>query len=73
MFQVVSREKFLEMRHSIGDGRDCDWLKRAAQTVIDGVRVGSGATLGAGALVLQDLAEGATAVGSPARPIERGV
>lgn len=37
--------------------------------VIGKVHVGDGAVVGAGSLVLHDVAEGATVVGSPARPL----
>jgi serine O-acetyltransferase len=40
--------------------------------VLGGVRVGRGAKIGAMSLVLHDVPAGATAVGVPARIIERG-
>jgi serine O-acetyltransferase len=36
--------------------------------VIGGVRIGDGATVGANAVVVDDVAPGATVVGAPARP-----
>lgn len=38
--------------------------------VLDGVRVGKGAVIGAGAVVTQDIPDGAIAVGAPARVIK---
>lgn len=40
-------------------------------SVIQGVTIGDGATVGAGAVVVRDVAPGVTAVGVPARPLER--
>jgi sugar O-acyltransferase (sialic acid O-acetyltransferase NeuD family) len=40
--------------------------------VIQGVTVGNGAVVGAGAVVIRDVDPGATVVGVPARPIDRG-
>ena len=37
-------------------------------TVIQGLRIGRGATVGAGAAVIRDLPPGVVAVGVPARP-----
>jgi acetyltransferase-like isoleucine patch superfamily enzyme len=42
----------------------------AACTVVQ-ARVGRGSTVGAGAVVLDDVAPGSTVVGIPARPIAR--
>jgi sugar O-acyltransferase (sialic acid O-acetyltransferase NeuD family) len=39
-------------------------------TVIQGVRIGRGCIIGAGTLVLEDIPEGATAVGIPARVVK---
>jgi len=39
-------------------------------TAIQGVRVGAGTTVGAGAAVVDDLPPGCTAVGVPARPVK---
>jgi serine acetyltransferase len=36
--------------------------------VIGGVRIGAGATVGANAVVVDDVAPGTTVVGAPARP-----
>ena len=40
--------------------------------VLQGLRVGAGAIVAAGAVVLADVADGATVVGVPARPLPRG-
>jgi serine acetyltransferase len=37
--------------------------------VIQGIRIGTDVTVGAGATVIHDLAAGVTAVGVPARPL----
>ena len=41
----------------------------AAVVLLPGIRVGSGATVGAGAVVLRDVPDGVVVVGNPARPI----
>jgi len=43
----------------------------AGATVIDGITIGSGAVIGAGAVVVRDVEPDVTAVGVPARVIER--
>jgi serine O-acetyltransferase len=43
----------------------------AGAKILGGVRIGAGARIGANAVVLQDVPEGATAVGVPARIVER--
>jgi maltose O-acetyltransferase len=44
------------------------WIGGGA-IILAGVRIGAGAIIGAGAVVTHDVAEGATVVGNPARPI----
>lgn len=46
-----------------------DVLVGVGSTVIQGVRIGSRVVVGAGAAVIGDLPEGATALGVPARPV----
>lgn len=43
----------------------------AGSTVIPGLRIGAWSTVGAGAAVIEDIPDGLTAVGVPARPIVR--
>jgi acetyltransferase-like isoleucine patch superfamily enzyme len=50
----------------VGDGT---WLG-AGVTVLDGVRIGPGCVVGAGAVVTRDLPEGVVAGGIPAKPIK---
>ena len=50
---------FVEQGASIGSG----------VVVLGGVRIGRGALIGAGAVVTRDVPDGATVVGSPARPL----
>jgi acetyltransferase-like isoleucine patch superfamily enzyme len=49
----------LERRASIGSGA----------VILGGVRIGEGATIGAGAVVTRDVPPGATVAGSPARAL----
>ena len=44
-----------------------DTLIGAGSTVIPGVRIGGGCTIGAGSVVISDVADGATAMGVPAK------
>jgi sugar O-acyltransferase (sialic acid O-acetyltransferase NeuD family) len=44
-----------------------DTLIGAGSTVIPGVKIGSACTIGAGAVVISDVADGATAIGVPAK------
>jgi UDP-3-O-[3-hydroxymyristoyl] glucosamine N-acyltransferase len=44
----------------------------ANSTLLPGVRIGRGAVVGAGSVVTRDVGAGATAFGSPARPVSRG-
>ncbi|NNM64041.1 MAG: acetyltransferase [Burkholderiales bacterium] len=46
-------------------------LVGAGSTVLRNLRVGAGSTLGAGAVLLQDLPDGEAWAGVPARPLER--
>ena len=43
----------------------------ANATILPGVRLGRGCTVGAGAVVVRDVAPGTTVVGNPARPVRR--
>lgn len=49
-----------------------DVLVGAAGVVLNGLRVGRGATVGAAACVVRDVPAGTTVVGVPARPLVRG-
>lgn len=51
----------------VGEG---SWIGIGA-AVRQGIRIGAGVTIGAGAAVVCDIADGVTAVGTPARPITR--
>ena len=55
---------------SITIGREV-WLGRGV-TILGGVTIGDRATIGANAVVTKDVSEGATVVGIPAAPINRG-
>jgi acetyltransferase-like isoleucine patch superfamily enzyme len=48
------------------------WIGRGV-TVLSGVHIGDGATVGANAVVTRDVPPGVTVVGVPARPIEKGI
>jgi serine O-acetyltransferase len=48
-------------------GDDC--LIGTSAVVLGPIRIGDGAKVGAGAIVLRDVADGVTVVGSPARPV----
>ena len=56
---------FKETKEGIEIGDDC-WLG-ANCTVLDGVKIGKGSVIGAGAVVTADIAENSMAVGVPAR------
>ncbi len=45
----------------------------AGATIIQGRRIGAGARVGAGAVVVDDVGDGVTVVGVPARPLPKGV
>lgn len=63
---VPIREQGVE-RRGVAIGGDC-WLG-AAVRVLDGVSIGRGAVIGAGAVVAMDMPENCVAVGVPARVI----
>ncbi len=64
-----TRATGLEFGQPITVGRDV-WIGGGA-LLLPGVTVGDGAVIGAGAVVTRDVADGATMVGSPARPVGR--
>lgn len=55
-------------QHAVPEIAD-DVFIGAAARILGPVKIGRGATIGAAALVLEDVAAGSTVVGSPARPI----
>lgn len=71
------RNVWLESGVVIGDNRgrfpvlEDDIFVGSGAKIIGGVRVGSKARVGANAVVLHDVPSGATAVGIPARPLNR--
>ncbi|WP_375464290.1 sugar O-acetyltransferase [uncultured Methylobacterium sp.] len=65
----AERRAGLEFGRPIAIGANV-WIGGAA-LILPGVTVGDDAIVGAGAVVTQDVAPGATVVGNPARPVSR--
>ena len=65
--EIDRRAQGLEIALPVAVGRDV-WIGGAA-IIMPGVTIGDGAIVGAGSVVLQDVAPGATVVGNPARPL----
>lgn len=62
---VLSRQKYVEFGHPIFIEDDC-WIG-ANVTVLPGVRIGKGCTIGAGSIVTKDIPPFSVAVGAPCR------
>ncbi len=68
-FVIVAAQTGLSGSCVIGDG-----VQIGGQVgVVDHIQIGAGARLGAGTQVMRDVPEGATMLGSPARPIRRAL
>ena len=63
----AARKAELETTRPVTLGEDV-WIGASA-IILPGITIGDGAIVGAGAVVTRDVAEGATVVGNPARPI----
>ena len=66
MYPSVASEWELQqtiVKDQVGIGADA--------TILPGIRIGEGATIGAGAVVTDDVDPGSIVVGNPAEPIER--
>jgi len=70
-------EDYVSINPLAGISGDCviesDVLVGAGAIVLNGLRVGRGATLGGAACAVRDVAPGTTVVGVPARPLVRAV
>lgn len=62
---VLSRQKQVEFSHPIFIGNDC-WIGSNV-TILPGVRIGRGTTIGAGSVVTKDIPPYTVAYGSPCR------
>ncbi|KAJ5555870.1 Maltose/galactoside acetyltransferase [Penicillium sp. DV-2018c] len=62
---ILSRRKFVEFGHPIFIEDDC-WIGSNV-TILPGVRIGQGSTIGAGSVVTKDIPPFSVAVGAPCR------
>ncbi|KAL1836110.1 hypothetical protein VTK73DRAFT_5200 [Phialemonium thermophilum] len=66
---VLSRIKFVEFGHPIWIEDDC-WIGGGV-TILPGVRIGKGSTVGAGAVVTKSIPPYSVALGAPARVVKK--
>ena len=69
----IPRSMFIIMMYLVAPCRDDinKDLKKTGAIIVGGVRIGNGASIGAGAVVVKDVPDNAVVVGAPVRIIQK--
>lgn len=67
--EVQSRRDYIEYAREVTIGDDC-WIGGNV-TIMPGVKIGKGCTIGAGSVVTKDIPDFSVAIGSPARVVKK--